>query len=163
MATGGNDSLSRSPSRCSSRVDALTLPDYELGRAWLSLGIVFGLHVADEALSHFLDWYNPIAARIRSKLGVPFPPSFTFWPWLVGLLVLTTVFLSLTPLAYDGRDWLKPVAIAFALINIFNGLLHLVAAMVLRRRVPGLITAPFLLLSSVWLLRVATGLGWRGF
>ena len=125
----------------------------EFGRAWLVLGVVFGLHVIDEALHHFLDWYNPIAKRIRDRLGgLPFPPSFTFWPWLIGLLVVTATFLFLTPLAYEGRAWLKPVAIAFALINVFNGLLHLVSAVVLRRQVPGILTAPILLAGSIWLL-----------
>jgi hypothetical protein len=131
----------------------------EFGRAWLALGVVFGLHVMDEALHHFLDWYNPIAKRLRDKLGgLPFPPSFTFWPWLIGLLVVTATFLFLTPLAYEGRTWLKPVAIAFALINVFNGLLHLVAAVVLRRSVPGVLTAPILLAASMWLLYAATQL-----
>jgi hypothetical protein len=131
----------------------------EFGTAWLALGVVFGLHVMDEALHHFLDWYNPIAKRIRDKLGgLPFPPSFTFWPWLIGLLVATATFLLLTPLAYDGRAWLKPVAITFALINVFNGLLHLVAATVLRRLVPGVLSAPILLVVSVWLFYAAIDL-----
>jgi hypothetical protein len=131
----------------------------DFGRAWLALAIVFGLHVIDEAAHHFLDWYNPIAKRIRSKLGgVPFPPGFTFWPWLIGLLAITAAFLFLTPLAYHGRVWLQPIAIAFALINIFNGLLHLVAAVILKRAVPGVLSAPLLLAASAWLLYAATHL-----
>jgi hypothetical protein len=131
----------------------------EFGRAWLVLGVVFGLHVMDEALHRFLDWYNPIAKRIRDMLGgFPFPPSFTFLPWLIGLVVVTAAFLLLTPLAYEGRAWLRPVAIVFGLINVFNGLLHLVSAVVLRRLVPGVLTAPILLAASIWLLYAATHL-----
>lgn len=131
----------------------------EFGRAWLALGVVFGLHVMDEALHRFLDWYNPIAKRIRDTLGgFPFPPSFTFLPWLIGLVVVTAAFLLLTPLAYEGRAWLRPVAIVFGLINVFNGLLHLVSAVVLRRLVPGVLTAPILLAASIWLLYAATHL-----
>ena len=128
----------------------------EFGRAWLTLGIVFGLHVVDEAMHEFLDWYNPIATRIRAKLGgFPFPPSFTFWPWLLGLAFVTAAFLFLTPLAFLGRSWLRPIAIVFGAINVFNGLLHLVAAAVLRRRNPGVFSAPILLAASAWLLYAA--------
>ena len=128
----------------------------DFGRAWLALGIVFGLHVVDEATHQFLQWYNPIATRIREKLGgFPFPPSFTFWPWLLGLAFVTAAFLSLTPLAFLGRSWLRPIAIVFGAINVFNGLLHLAAAIVLRRRNPGVFSAPILLAASAWLLYVA--------
>jgi hypothetical protein len=48
-----------------------------------------------------------------------------------------------------------PVAIVVSLINIGNGSLHIVAAIRVRHRVPGLISAPFLLASAVWLLYAA--------
>jgi hypothetical protein len=126
------------------------------GVSWLTLAIVFGLHVLDEAATQFLASYNPTARRIRSHLkGIPFPPVFTFWPWLLGLLAITAILFSLAPMAYAHVAWLVPVAIFFSLINIGNGLLHIVAAVILRRRVPGLITAPFLLASASWLLYAA--------
>lgn len=128
----------------------------DMGTAWLALSIAFGLHVADEASHQFLAWYNPIAKRIRSRLGgLPFPPVFTFWPWLLGLLAVTAVALLLTPMAYRRASWLEPVALAFALINVGNGLLHLVASAKLGRRVPGVLSAPLLFASALWLL-VAT-------
>jgi hypothetical protein len=123
------------------------------GAAWLTLAMVFGLHVLDEAATDFLAWYNPTAKRIRSHLGgIPFPPVFTFWPWLLGLLAITAILLALAPRAYAHVAWLVPVAIVFSLINIGNGLLHIVSAIFLRRRVPGLISAPFLLAAAGWLL-----------
>jgi hypothetical protein len=131
----------------------------EFGGAWFAMGMIFGVHVIDEALHDFLDWYNPVAMIIRSRLGgLPFPPVFTFWPWFVGLVLITAAFLFMTPLAYQGRPWLRPIAISFALINIFNGLLHLVAAVALRRRVPGVLSAPILLAVSMWLFHTATAL-----
>lgn len=126
------------------------------GAAWAMMGVAFGFHVIDEAATDFLASYNPIARRIRSRLGgLPFPPVFTFWPWFLGLLAVTAIQLSLTPLAYAHVAWLIPAAIAFALINIGNGLLHIVAAIRLRHRVPGVISAPFLLAAAVWLLYTA--------
>jgi hypothetical protein len=123
------------------------------GTAWLTLAVVFGLHALDEAATDFLAWYNPTAKRIRSHLGgIPFPPVFTFWPWLLGLLGVTGALIALAPLAYRHVAWLFPVAIVFSAINIGNGLLHIISAILLKRRVPGLISAPFLLASAGWLL-----------
>jgi Protein of unknown function with HXXEE motif len=126
------------------------------GAAWLAMAIAFGLHVIDEATHQFLTYYNPVARRIRAHLGgLPFPPVFTFWPWFLALLAATVALLLLTPLAFERRAWLRPLAIAIAIINIGNGLFHLVASALLRRRVPGVLSAPLLLGAAVWLLYVA--------
>jgi len=126
------------------------------GAAWAIMGVAFGFHVIDEAATDFLASYNPIATRIRSRLGgLPFPPVFTFWPWFLSLLAATAILLSLTPLAYAHVAWMIPVAIVVSLINIGNGLLHIVASIRVRHRVPGVISAPFLLASAVWLLYTA--------
>jgi hypothetical protein len=126
------------------------------GAAWLMMGVAFGLHVLDEAATDFLASYNPIATRIRSHLrGIPFPPVFTFWPWFLGLLAATAILLSLTPLAFARVPWMVPVAIVVSVINIGNGLLHIVASIRVKRRVPGVISAPFLLASGIWLLYAA--------
>ena len=123
------------------------------GASWLTLAVVFGLHVLDEAATDFLAWYNPTALRIRSHLGgIPFPPVFAFWPWLLGLLAITAILLVLAPVAYAHAAWLVPVAMVFSLINIGNGLLHVVSAIILKRRVPGLMSAPFLFAAACWLL-----------
>jgi len=128
----------------------------EFGAAWLSLAIAFGLHVADEAAHDFLSWYNPVARSIRQRLaGIPFPPVFTFWPWLLGLLVVTSGAVLLTPYAIARRPWMRPLALGFAAINVGNGLLHIVGAVRLRRRVPGMLSAPLLLGTAAWLLWTA--------
>jgi hypothetical protein len=127
------------------------------GPAWLAMGIALSLHVADEAGHDFLAWYNPIARQIRARLrGFPFPPTFTFWPWLLGLAVFTGTILALTPLAYQGRAWLRPVALALGVINTGNALLHLLSTAIAGRRVPGVLSAPVLLASALWLLYAAT-------
>jgi hypothetical protein len=126
------------------------------GAAWLMMGFVLGFHVIDEAATDFLASYNPIAMRIRAHLGgLPFPPVFTFWPWFLGLLAAIAILLSLTPLAYARVTWMVPVAIAASLVIIGNGLVHIVASIRVRRRVPGVISAPFLLASGIWLLYAA--------
>jgi hypothetical protein len=128
-----------------------------IGAAWLAAAIALGLHVVDEAATDFLRDYNPVATRIRARLHVPFPPTFSFWPWLIGLLVVTAILLALTPLAFANERRLRGVAVFLGVIHTFNGLLHIGAAIRLRRRVPGLTTAPLLLLTGVWLLAAVSG------
>jgi Protein of unknown function with HXXEE motif len=130
------------------------------GHAWLAMSVALGLHVADEAAHDFLAWYNPMARRLRARLRpVPFPPTFTFWPWLIGLIVLTAGLLALTPLAYEGLPWLRPIGLVLGVINVGNGLLHLVGTALAGRRVPGVLSAPVLLGSALWLLYAALRLG----
>lgn len=130
-----------------------------LGPPWLAVNAAFALHVLDEATSDFLAWYNPRALAIRQALGgLPFPPTFTFWPWLLGLIAAVLVLFALTPFAFRATPWLRSVALVVGIIQTGNGLLHLGAAALARRRVPGLWSAPLLLGSAAWLLITLRGL-----
>lgn len=122
------------------------------GLAWLLATVALALHVVDEATHDFLSWYNPRALRIRHALhGLPFPPTFTFVPWVLGLSAAVLVLASLTPAAYAGSSWLHPFGYALAAIHIANGLMHLVGSLLARRLVPGVLSAPLLLMSGAWL------------
>lgn len=129
------------------------------GWAWLAATIALAIHVADEAIHDFLSWYNPRALRIRRALGgLPFPPTFTFAPWLIGLTAAVLVLAALTPAAYGRAPWLRPAAYLLALVHIGNGILHLAASILARRAVPGVLSAPLLLLAGIWLGYAATRL-----
>jgi len=130
-----------------------------LGCAWLAATIALALHVADEATHDFLAWYNPRAERIRRALGgLPFPPTFTFWPWLLGLLAAILLLGAVTPAAYLGKAWVPPAAFVLAAIHIGNGLLHLGASLFARRPVPGALSAPLLVATGAWLGYAAANL-----
>jgi ABC-type antimicrobial peptide transport system permease subunit len=89
------------------------------GLAWLIATSSLALHVVDEATHDFLSWYNPRALRIRQALGgLPFPPTFTFVPWVFGLCVVVLVLASLTPAAYAGSSWIRPFGYALAAVHI---------------------------------------------
>jgi hypothetical protein len=129
------------------------------GWAWLAATIALGLHVADEAAHDFLAWYNPRALRIRQVLGgLPFPPTFSFWPWLIGLMLAVLMLTALVPSAFAGERWLRSVAYFLSVVHIANGLLHLGAAIAARRTVPGVLSAPLLLLTGIWLASAAARL-----
>jgi uncharacterized protein with HXXEE motif len=128
------------------------------GLPWLAINTAFALHVLDEATSDFLAWYNPRALAIRRALGgLPFPPTFTFWPWLLGLIAAVAALFAMSPAAFHGAPWLRSVAVVVGVIQAGNGLLHLTAAAVTRRRVPGLWSAPILLAAAAWLLVTLAG------
>jgi hypothetical protein len=123
------------------------------GWAWLAATLALGLHIADEATHDFLAWYNPQALRIRRFLGgFPFPPTFTFWPWLIALSLAVLILAGLTPHAYAGSPSLRVLAIVMGVEHVGNGLLHLGAGVVTRRAVPGIWSAPILLATGIWLL-----------
>ena len=129
------------------------------GMAWLAAALALALHVADEATHDFLAWYKPRALRIRRFLGgFPFPPTFAFWPWLLGLSVAVVLLAALTPLAYGGTSGMRAAAFGLGAVHLANGSLHVVAAIVGRRAVPGVWSAPVLLVAGAWLVRTAAQL-----
>jgi hypothetical protein len=75
-------------------------------------------------------------------MAFPFPPTCTSLPWVLGLAGSVALLTLLTPVAYGGRLWLRPLAYVVAVIQIGNGLLYLVASVVMRRCVPGVVSAP---------------------
>lgn len=122
------------------------------GWAWLAATAALALHVADEAAHDFLAWYNPRAVQIRRALrGLPFPPTFTFWPWLLGLVTAVLLLAALTPFAYRGEAWLRPLAYVLAGIHIANFFVHVGGTILARRLVPGVLSAPVLLATGCWL------------
>ncbi len=126
------------------------------GWAWLAATLALALHVADEPTHDFLAWYNPRVLRIRRFFGgLPFPPMFTFWPWLIGLTAAVLLLAAMTPAAFSGERWLTSLAYFLSVVHIANGLLHLSATVAARRAVPGVLSAPLLLVTGIWLAYAA--------
>ena len=131
-------------------------PVAAFGFAWIAAVGALAIHVADEATHDFLSWYNPQALRIRGLMhGIPFPPTFTFWPWLMALGAGIALLAALTAAAFAGASWMRPAAYALSAIHLLNGTGHLVGALLARRAVPGVLSAPLLLAASIWLWRAA--------
>jgi uncharacterized protein with HXXEE motif len=122
-------------------------------RAWLLLAAAVGMHVADEALTGFLDFYNPLVLSLRSQMPWFPMPTFTFAVWLTGLVVLVVVLCALSPVVHRGgvRAWL--LSWVLSVIMLMNGLGHLAGSAYFRRWLPGSTSAPLLLAGSVLLAR----------
>lgn len=128
-----------------------TVGSRHFGRAWFLLTLALAAHVTDEALTDFLAVYNPTAAAIRARTGIPLP-TFTFETWLTGLIVAVLLLLALTPLARRGASGLVPLAWLYGAIMLANGLGHIAGSFYMRRPMPGVWSAPLLLAASAYLL-----------
>jgi uncharacterized protein with HXXEE motif len=124
----------------------------QFGWAWVAVSLSLLAHVADEALTGFLDVYNPMVQSLRARYP-SFPmPIFTFDVWLAGLCALVIALLALSPFAFRGDRFLKAAAYPYAAIMLLNGIGHLAGSVYLGRWAPGATTAPLLIAASVWML-----------
>jgi len=126
------------------------------GVTWLFFGYTFAMHVLDEAANDFLSFYNPNVIAIRRVWPSFFMPVFTFQSWAGTLLFAITIWLALAPLAFRRPHWLRVLAVPVALVaGIANGCAHVGASLYYGRMMPGVYSAPLMLLSGTLLLMVA--------
>jgi hypothetical protein len=130
----------------------MTSPADVHARAWKILIVVFALHVVDEALTGFLDFYNPLVLRLRPAWSW-FPPTWRFDVWLVGLILLIVGLRLITPWIRRGGTGPRVASWIFAVIMFLNGCAHLLGSLYFERWLPGATTGPLLLAGSVYLAR----------
>ena len=123
-------------------------PARRFGAAWVAMAVTIALHVTDEAATGFLSVYNPAVRAIRARLPFLPLPTFTFGLWLAGLVVAILVLLALSPLAFRGKRWVRWAALPLAVLMFGNGLLHIAGSFYLGRLMPGVYSAPLLLVVS---------------
>jgi hypothetical protein len=128
--------------------------------AWVLLCLSLAVHVTDEALTGFLSVYNPTVLALRARLGFWLMPTFEFREWLAGLIVGTMILLALSPFAFRGSRWIRPIFYIFAVIMLLNGLGHTLGTIFGRtvadghfpRPMPGFYSSPLLLAASIYAL-----------
>ena len=129
-----------------------------LGQAWVVLCLALVLQVLDETATGFLSVYNPTVMALREKVPWLPVPTFRFEIWLGGLLAGCALLLALSPFAYAGARWIRPIAYAFAVLMIFNAMGHTAgtiagrtfASVPVPRPMPGFYSSPFLLAGSLY-------------
>ena len=122
------------------------------GWAWVALTLALAVHVADEALTDFLSFYNPMVTSLRARLGWFPMPTFTFDVWLTGLIAVVIVLLLLSVFVFRGSRAMVYASYPYGLLMLFNGLGHSVGSLYFGRLLPGVYSSPLLLAASVWLL-----------
>lgn len=126
-------------------------------RAWFLLTTALALHVVDEAVNGFLpSFYNPMVVRMRERFDWFPMPTFTFWPWLIGLTLLVLLLYALVPAVARGGTWVKVAGYPFAAIMLLNGIGHIAFSVIENRMVAGVWTAPLLLAASVYMFNGLT-------
>lgn len=129
---------------------------HRFGIAWLFFGYTLALHVLDEAANNFLSFYVPNALAIRRALPFLPIPIFNFQSWMGSLSLALALWLALTPLAFRGLKGTRWIAIPVALLaGLANGTAHIVSSIYMGRLMPGVFSAPLILLSGYWLLKNA--------
>jgi hypothetical protein len=125
------------------------------GWAWLALALALAVHVTDEALTGFLSVYNPAVRTIRAHIPFLPLPTFTLGTWLTGLVLGICLLLALSLLAFRGIRCLVIVAYPLGILMLMNGLGHFAGSIYMRRPMPGLYSAPLLLVASAYLVLMA--------
>jgi hypothetical protein len=124
---------------------------------WLALAI----HVADEALTGFLNVYNPTMLAMRAKLGFWPMPTFTFQEWLTALTAGILLLALLSPFAFRNARWIRSifyfVAIVAGILNAAGHTLgtilgHTVSTVRFARPAPGFYSSPLLLAAAIYSL-----------
>ena len=119
--------------------------------AWLALVSALAVHVIDEALTDFLGFYNPLVLEIRSQISWFPMPTFTFAAWLVGLIALVLFLALLAPAVRRGAAGTLFASWILSGIMFLNGFSHLAGSLYYERWLPGVTSAPLLLVTSVLL------------
>ncbi|HUM04704.1 MAG TPA: HXXEE domain-containing protein [Terriglobales bacterium] len=126
------------------------------GICWLFFGYTLALHVLDEAGHDFLSVYLPNAIAIRRAAPFLPIPIFNFQSWIGSLALALTFWLVLTPLAFRGYKALRALGVFVAIVpGLMNGAAHILSSVYMKRWMPGVYSAPLLLLSGTALLRSA--------
>jgi hypothetical protein len=117
---------------------------------YLCLGLTQTAHSIEEMHAHLYEFFAVVGKRAGFPVSAMSADLFAMLNLAIGGFFL----FSLWGLAARKR-WAVAVATIAAAIETLNGFLHLSGAAVFRRYVPGAVTAPFLVLFGLLVLRAA--------
>lgn len=135
--------------------------------AWMGMCGALAVHVADEALTGWLDWYNPTVRAIHEQYRIVLLrillPTFTFEIFL-SLLIFAVVSLTAASwFVWKGRWAMRPISHVFAVVMLTNGIFHIAHSIYMRKLMPGVYTSPLLLAASIALIAYTRAYQrWRG-
>jgi len=126
-------------------------------RAWLLLCAVLAVHLTDEALTGFLDLWNPTVVNIRQRAPWLPLPTFKFPVW-ISLLALAVIGLLIVS-HWVGRDlkWIVSASYAFSGLMLANAIAHLAFSIYKGQWMSGAYTSPLLLIAALNLAIQARG------
>jgi hypothetical protein len=120
-------------------------------RAWILLCAVLAVHIADEALTGFLDLYNPTVHGMHQRMHWLILPTFSFPVWISLLALAVIGLLILSRCVGRGLNWTVPASYAFAAVMFANAIAHLGFSIYKTQWMSGAYTSPLLLAASIYL------------
>ena len=122
--------------------------------AWMVLCGALAIHVADEALTGWLDWYNPTVRAIHEQYPIVsiLLPTFTFEIFLSLLIFAVVTLVAVSYFVWKGRWAMRPISHIFAVVMLSNGVFHIAHSIYMRELMPGVYTSPLLLAASIVLI-----------
>ena len=130
-------------------------PTLRFGVAWMALVLVLAIHVIDEMATGFLPFYNSLVTSIKATSpGFPMP-TISLPVWLNGLGMVLVALLLSSPLVFEGKRYMRPIAYVFGTLMILNALAHIGASFYYGQASPGVWSSPLLLVAALFLLLMA--------
>ena len=120
--------------------------------AWFLLVTAMVLHVLDEALTDFLDFYNPLVRNLRESLGFFPMPTFSFGIWLTLLIVAIIAGYALIPVVNRGGSIIRIITTVIGIVMVANGLGHTLGSIYSERILPGFWSSPLVLAAAVFVV-----------
>lgn len=129
------------------------------GLAWFLFSIAFALHIWEAAVHDFTDYYNATVLTLYGHFSW-FPRiAVGFRAWLTTLVLANLLLFALTPLAFRGVPWLRPLGYALTGLALASGIGHVlvtirgrtVPSVIFEGISPGFYTSLLLLLSATYL------------
>ena len=130
-------------------------PTLRFGIAWMVLVFVLAIHVVDEMATGFLPFYNSLVTSMQASYGWFPMPVISLPVWLNGLGIVLVALLLSSPLVFEGKRYMRPIAFVFGSLMVLNAVAHVGASLYLGKAVPGVYSSPLLLIAAIYLLLMA--------
>jgi hypothetical protein len=130
-------------------------------QAWLLLIGSLAVHVIDEAMTGFLDFYNPLELGIRSQIPWFPMPTFAFGIWFAALAVLVLVPAGLAPVVRRCGTAIWLASWVLGTVMVMNGVGHLAGSVYFQRWLPGATSAPLPWRPASRLKRASASWSWK--
>lgn len=115
-----------------------------VGKTYLGLGIAQALHSMEEMYTHLYDFFWTATGLFQRYL--PFLPQCKMSAEVFAILNMgfIVIILATVPFVESNRRWAILLAWCWAVIEVLNGLLHMIGVVVFSGYVPGALSAPVL-------------------
>jgi len=115
-----------------------------VGKTYLGLGIAQALHSMEEMYTHLYDFFWTATGLFQRYL--PFLPQCKMSAEVFAMLNMgfIVIILATVPFVESNRRWAILLAWCWAVIEVLNGLLHMIGVVVFSGYVPGALSAPVL-------------------